>query len=100
VPEDQSRAGNFLDGEKVELLTQNAMIAFGGFLQPGKVLVHFLAGKKRCAVNALQLRIFFVPQPVSASKVRYLEGLDAAGRGHVGPAAKILKGAIAVKRNL
>ena len=23
-------AGNFLDGEKVELLTQHAMIAFGG----------------------------------------------------------------------
>ena len=53
VPEDESGAGNFLNGEEVELLAQNAMIAFGCFLQPGKVLLHFLAGEEGGAVDAL-----------------------------------------------
>ncbi len=93
-------AGNFLDGEKVQLLAQHAMVAPLRLFQAGKVLLHLLVGKKGGAINALQLRILFIAQPVSAGKAEYFVSLHPAGRRHVGAAAKILKGAVAVKRNL
>ncbi len=100
MPEDQSRPGNLLDGEKVELLAQDTMIAALRLLQAGKVLLHFFVGEKCGAVNALQLGIVFVPQPVGPGQVHYFVGLDPAGRRHVRPAAKIFKGAVAVEGNI
>ncbi len=100
MPEDQSCAGQLLNGKKVQLLAQHAVVPALRLFQPGEVLVHLLAGKKCRAVNALQLGIVFVTQPISAGEAQYFEGLDPAGRGHVRPAAKIFKGAIAVERNL
>jgi hypothetical protein len=59
MPEDQARAGEFLDGEQVELLAEHAMVALLGFFDAVQVGVEILLREKRRAVDALQLRIAF-----------------------------------------
>ena len=100
MPEDESRAGQLLNAEEVQLLAQQAMVALGRFFQAGKVRVHVLLREERRAVDALQLRILLVAQPVSAGQAGHLDGLDAAGRGHVRPAAKVHELAVAIKADL
>src|SRR5580704_3202317 len=62
-------------------------------------MVAFLR-KKRSAVDALQLRILLVTQPVSPGHVEQLECLDLSGRGNVRTATEIGELARAVDRNL
>ena len=89
MPEDQPRPGQFLDGEQVELLAQHAMVALLGFLDLVQVLVQVLPGEERGAVDALQLRVVLVAQPVRAGDVEQLERLDAPGGRDVRPAAEV-----------
>jgi hypothetical protein len=91
MPEDQAGAGEFLDGKQVELFAEHAMVALLGFFDAGEVGVEIFFGEKRSAVDALELRILFVSQPVGAGDVEQLEGFDLSGRGQVGTAAEILE---------
>ena len=99
VPENQPRARQLLYGKQVELLAQHAMVAFFGFLNFVEKFIELLARKKRRPINALQLRIFFVPQPVRPGDAQQLEGLDSPGGGDVRPAAEIQKFSGAIDGN-
>jgi hypothetical protein len=79
LPEDEPGAGQLLNAEQVQLLAQHAMVALGRFLQPREVRVQILLRKEGCAVNALQLRIFLVAQPVGSGQAGDLHRLDTAG---------------------
>src|SRR5229473_6122749 len=76
------------------------MVALLRFLDAGQIGVEILLREKRRAVDALQLLIFFVAEPVRAGNVEQLEGFDLSGRRQVGTAAEILKLAGLVNRNL
>ena len=64
----EPRAGQLLNAEQIQLLAQQAMVALGRFFQPRKVRVQILLREERRAVDALQLRILFVAQPVRAGQ--------------------------------
>ncbi len=100
MPEDQARSGEFLDREQVELFAEHAMVALLRFFDAVQVGVEILLREKRRAVDALQLRILLVSQPVGAGDVEQLEGFDLSGRRQVRTAAEILKLAGLVDRNL
>ena len=99
MPEDQPRPGEFLDRKQVELFAQHAMVALLRFFDAGEVGVEILLREKRRAVNALQLLVLFVAQPVGAGDVEQLERLDLSSRRQVRAAAEILKLAGLVDRN-
>src|SRR5207248_8827466 len=65
-----------------------------------QILLKLFLGEKRRAVNPLQLRIAFLPQPIRARQVRQLESFDLARRRDMRPAAEIEKLARLVDRNL
>jgi len=75
------------------------VVAFLLFFELVQVVVQLLFAEEGGAVDALQLGIFFVAQPVGAGDVQQLEGLDFAGRGKVRPAAEISELAGAVDGN-
>ena len=100
MPEDKARSGDVLNGEQVELLAQHAMVATLRFFQARKMLLHLFLGEKGGAVNALQLRIFLIAQPVGSGNAHHLEGLDAAGGRHMRATAKVDKRAIAIERDV
>ena len=100
MPEDQSRPRQLLDGKQIELLAQHAMVALLGlFLLVDEIVEVFLREERR-SVNALQLRVLLVAQPVGAGNVQQLERLDLPGRRNVRAAAEIQKLAGLVDRNL
>src|ERR1700722_12303737 len=68
VPEDKAGARDLLNAEQVKLLAEQAMVALGRFFEAGKVGVEIFLREEGSAVNALQLRILFIPEPVSAGK--------------------------------
>ena len=68
MPEDQPRAGHLLDAEQIKLLAQHAMVALRRLFQPREVRVQILLREKRRPIDALQLRILLIAQPVSAGK--------------------------------
>ena len=63
---------SLLNAEEVQLLAQQAMVALGRFFEARKVGVQLFLREERRAVDALQLRILFVAQPVSAGQVGQL----------------------------
>jgi hypothetical protein len=100
MPEDEAGAGELLNAEEVELLAEDAMVAARGFFKAGEVGVEILFRKERRAVDALELRILFVAEPVGAGEAGDFEGLDAAGRGHVRAAAEVDEVAVAIEADL
>ncbi len=100
VPEDKARAGEVLNAEEIELLAQHAMVAARRFFEAREVLVEFFFREEGRAVDALELRILFVAQPVGAREVCHLEGLDAAGGGDVRAAAEVDELAVAIEAHL
>src|SRR5206468_10537689 len=62
--------------------------------------VEIFFGVEGSAVDALELRVLFVSQPVSAGDVEQLERLDLPGRGKVRAAAEVGELAGAVDGNL
>ncbi len=75
------------------------MVALFRFLQHREVLVQFLPGFERGAVNALKLRICFVAFVVRARDGGQLECADVSSAHHVRTGAKIDKIAVAIERN-
>ena len=100
MPEDEAGAGELLNAEQVELLAQHAMVALGRFFKPREVGVQILLREEGGAVNALQLRIFFVAEPVGAGQRGDFDGLHAAGRGHMRSAAEVDEFAVAIEADL
>src|SRR5579871_6239237 len=100
MPENQAGAGKFLNGEKIELLAQHAMVAFLGFFQAVQVGIEVFLRKERSSVDALELGIFFVAQPVSSGNVEQLERLNFSSRRNMRPAAEIEKFAGFINGNL
>ena len=76
------------------------MIALLRFLQHREVVVEFLFGFERRAVNALELRIFFVAFVIRAGDGGQLECADVSRAHHVRPRAEIDELAVAIERNL
>ncbi len=99
MPEDQPRPGFFLNAEKIELRAQPPVIAAFGLFQPMQIFVQLRLREKAGAVDALHLRIAFLPLPVGARHVHQFEGANAARAGDVRPAAEIDEFAGGVKRH-
>ena len=97
VPEDEARAGDLLDAEEIELLAEHAVVARLDLFEVLEVGVEVLLREEGCAVDALQLRILLVAEPVGAGEDGDLEGLHAAGGGHVRAAAEVDEVAVAVE---
>ena len=76
------------------------MVALLGFFLLVEKIVEIFLGEKRRPINALQLRILLVAQPVGAGDIQQLERLDLAGRRDMRAAAEIQKLAGLVDRNL
>src|SRR5712692_5901643 len=91
MPEDQPRSSKLLDRKQVELFAQHAMVALLRFFDAVQIGVEILLREKRRAVDALQLLILFVSEPVSARDVEQLERFDFPGRRQVGAAAEVEK---------
>ena len=68
MPEDEASAGQILNAEEVELLAEDAMVAARGFFKAGEVLVELFFREEGRAVDALQLGILLVAEPVSAGE--------------------------------
>src|SRR5208283_3828178 len=99
-PEDESCAGDLLNAEEVELLSEQTMIALARFFKAREVGVEFLLREECRAVYALQLRILLVAEPVSARERENLERLDAARRRHMWTAAEVDEPAVAIEADL
>ena len=100
MPEDEAGAGELLNAEEVELLAEDAMVAARGFFKAREVRVEIFLREERGAVDALELRIFLVAEPVSAGEAGDLEGFDAAGGRHVRAAAEVDEFAVAIEADL
>ena len=68
MPEDEACAGQLLNAVEVELLAQDAMVAPRGFFQAGEVGFKIFLREKCRAVDALELRILLVAEPVGAGE--------------------------------
>src|SRR5258708_18774240 len=99
MPENQPRAGFFLNAEEIEFRAEFAVIAALGFLDAVEMRVQLFLREERHGVNALELGIAFLALPVSAGDVHELEHLDPIGGGNVRAAAKIDKFSGRVERD-
>ena len=97
MPEDEAGAGEFLNAEKIELLAEDAMVAAVGFFEALEVGVKIFLREERGAVDALELRVLLVAEPVGAGERADLEGFDAAGGGNVRAAAEVDEVAVPVE---
>src|SRR5580698_7423086 len=100
MPEDQTRSGQLLDGKQIKLLSQHAVVAFFRFFLFVQEVVEIFLREKRSSVNALQLRILFIAEPVSAGDAQQLESFNLPGRRDVRAAAEVGELASAINRNL
>ena len=75
------------------------MVARLDLLEPLEVRVEILGVEECGAVDALQLLVLLVAQPVRARDGGDLEGLDAACGGKVRAAAEVSEAAVLVERN-
>ena len=89
MPEDEAGAGDLLDGEEVELLAEDAVVARLDLFELLEVGVEVLRVEEGCAVDALELLVLLVAEPVGAGDGGDLERLDAAGGGDVRAAAEV-----------
>src|SRR5207244_9022312 len=100
MPENQPGPSEFLDREQIELLAEGAVIPLFGLLDLVQIVVQFLLGEERGSVDALQLGIPFIAQPIGAGDIQQLESLDLAGRRNMRPAAEVGELAGAINGNL
>ena len=78
-----------MEAEEIELFSEFAMVAFLRFLKKMEVLVQFRLSGESGSVDALELRIFLAPTPVSACDGHEFYGFDFARAFHVRTAAKV-----------
>src|SRR2546429_1627883 len=67
MPENQTRSGQFLNRKQIELLPQHAMVALLRLFDLLEMSVEIFLREERSPVDALQLLILLVAQPVSSS---------------------------------
>ena len=99
MPKNQPRPGQLLNGKQVKLLAQHAMVALLRFFDLVQIAVEIFLAEKRSSVDALQLRVLLVSQPVSPGDIQQLECFDLARRRDVRSAAEVEKVASLVNRN-
>ena len=99
VPEDEACACDLLDGEEVELLAEDAVVAGLDLFEVLEVGVEVFGVEERGAIETLELLVLFVSEPVGAGERGELECLDARGRWDVGAAAEVSEGAVFVERD-
>jgi hypothetical protein len=97
-PEHEPRSDERAGGEQIELLAQHPVIASACFFQRRQMGVEVGLGKPGGAVEPLELGVVRVALPIRPGDVRELEGPDAAGARHVGPAAEIDELSLPVER--
>jgi hypothetical protein len=90
-------SGRFIvKAEKIESLTDFAVVSFFGLFDKMEVCFQFFFIEKSRAVNSLELGIPLVCTPVSAGYFRKLKGFDKSGMGDMRSAAQIRKVAVLV----
>ncbi len=99
MPVCQPRAGLLLQGEQVEGLAQQPVVALLGLLEEAQVLVQPLGVGKDRAVDALQRMVRLVTLPVGGGHAQQLEVLQQPGRRQVRSAAEVDEVALPVNRN-
>ncbi len=100
VPENQARSRELLNGEQVELLAEHAVVARLDLFQVLEMCVEVFLLKERGAVDALELRILFIAQPVRTGNTHHLERAHAPGGWHVRSAAEVEEVAVAIERDV
>src|SRR6202042_1440263 len=86
--------------EELQLFAEPAVISPLCLFEQSEILVQVLAGEEGGAVDALELWVLLVAEPVGAGETHHFEGFDAAGGGHVRAAAEVDEGAVAIERDL
>ncbi len=97
MPEDEAGAGDFLDGEQVELFAEDAVVAGLDFFEVLEVGVEIFLGEEGGSVESLELGVLLIAEPIGAGETGDLEGFDAAGGGDMGAAAEVYEVAVAVE---
>ena len=96
-PERQAGPDVVVEGEKLELFPELAVVALLRLLEHGEVFVELGLVLEGGAVDALELRIVFVAFVVGAGDVGELEGADIAGAHHMRSGAEIGELAVAIE---
>ncbi len=96
-PQDQTGTGQRANGEQVQLLAQQAMVALFRLFQLLQIGIQILLGEKGGRVQTLQLLAGRVALPVGPSQRHQLEGANLAGVGQVGAAAQVDELALAIE---
>src|SRR5262249_53031815 len=96
-PQDEAAADLLADGEQLELLAEQAVVALLGLFELVQVAVEVLLAEEGGAIEALELLAVGVVLPVSAGDAEQLERADLAGVGDVRPAAQVDELALAVE---
>ncbi len=98
-PERQTRPDIVVEGEKLQLFPEFAVVALLRFLEHGEVFVELGLVLEGGAVDALELRILFVAFVVGAGHVRETKGADVASAHDMRPGAEIREIAVAIDRD-
>src|SRR5690606_28059407 len=77
------------DGDQIELLAEQAVIALLGFFDQRQVRVEVFLAEEGGSIQPLQLLAVLISLPVSAGDRQQLERADRAGRWHVRSATEI-----------
>src|SRR5262249_40182728 len=85
----EAAADRLADGEELELLAEDAVVALLGLFNLMQVAVEILLGEERGAVEPLQLLARAVVLPVGAGDRQQLERPDLARVRDVRPAAQV-----------
>ena len=93
----QSLSDHVHRGKEAEIPPKLVMIALERLLLHRQILVQFLLGRERNAVNPLQNFVFLIALPVSARALRQPECLDGSGAEQVRSRAEIHKLALPVE---
>ena len=96
VPEHRSGCA-VVEMEEIELGAELAVVTLAGFLKAGQVGGERPGVGPASAVNALQHGLRGVAAPIGTRHLGQLEGLEAAGGGHVGAPAQVLEVALAIE---
>ena len=98
--EKRARGRLRMKAEEIELAAELPVVAPLRLLEEGEMLAQLLRRGERGAVDALQHLVALVAAPVRAGDAGELEGLQAAGRRHVRPAAEVGEIALGIERHL
>ncbi len=98
----QSTTDHFVDQEQIEILSQLAVVALGGFLEHLQVVLELRQGREGGAVDAGQLLVALTALPVGARNREQPKGAELPGIRHVRAQAEVdeVAGPIHARRGL